>query len=89
MWTRVLLKCTKQRQCGCALSSHLSFERGDRVLQFLSDLCWHQTFDLLLILSTYSGHLMRHAGQQNAVSELSEQILSLMNKQHQNLHDEY
>lgn len=37
--------------------SHLSFERRDRVLQLLLQLCWHQTFDLLLVLPPHLCHL--------------------------------
>lgn len=37
--------------------SHLSFKRRDGVLQLLLQLCWHQTFDLLLVLSPYLCHL--------------------------------
>ena len=39
------------------IGTHLSSERCDGVLQFLSEFSWHQTFNLLLILLMHQGHL--------------------------------
>lgn len=39
------------------VSSHLSFQGGDGVLQFLSEFSRHQTFDLLLVTLAHHGHL--------------------------------
>lgn len=66
-WSCLYLICIWQ-----TVSSHLSFQRGNGVLQFLSELRWHQTFDLLLVLLTHQGHLRRQRQSGQTVSVNSE-----------------